>query len=171
MKKNEIVPTLIIIAFFGLMLIHAMGLRFVKRFGEMGSGFWPILILAAAFLLSILLLISHLIKFQRERKQAPEERSTSSEEGIDLKNRRKRLALSVVCLLGYILLMPWIGFVLSTLLYVFAFILALGERRRLILAISPFLVTGLTVIVFAKLILMPLPRGVDIFAAFSRLIY
>jgi hypothetical protein len=67
--------------------------------------------------------------------------------------------------------MPWIGFVLSTFVYVFIFILALGERRKFVLVLSPFLVTALTVIVFAKFIAMPLPKGVNVFAAFSRLIY
>jgi putative tricarboxylic transport membrane protein len=171
MKKNEIVATVIMIAFFGFMLIHAMALRFVRRFGEMGSGFWPILILMVAMFLGITLLISDLITFQREKKRASEEVSISPEARIDLKNRRKKFVLSVLCLLGYILIMPWVGFVLSTLVYVFIFILALGERRRFVLALSPFLVTALTVIVFAKFISMPLPKGVNIFAAFSRLIY
>jgi hypothetical protein len=171
MKKNEIVATVIMIAFFGFMLIHAMELRFVRRFGEMGSGFWPILILVVAIFLGILLLISHLITFQREKKQVSEDVLISPEARIDLKNRRKKFLLSVLCLLGYILIMPWVGFVLSTLVYVFIFILALGERRRFVLALSPFLVTALTVIVFAKFISMPLPKGVNIFAAFSRLIY
>jgi len=171
MKKNEIVATVIMIAFFGFMLIHAMELRSVRRFGEMGSGFWPILILMVAIFLGVILLISNLITFQREKKQASEEVTISPEARIDLKNRKKKFVLSVVCLLGYIIIMPWIGFVLSTLVYVFIFILALGERRRFVLALSPFLVTALTVIVFAKFISMPLPKGVNIFAAFSRLIY
>jgi hypothetical protein len=148
-----------------------MELRFVKRFGEMGSGFWPILILMVAIFLGVILLISNLITFQREKKQASEEVTISPEARIDLKNRKKKFVLSVVCLLGYIIIMPWIGFVLSTLVYVFIFILALGERRRFVLALSPFLVTALTVVVFAKFISMPLPKGVNIFAAFSRLIY
>jgi hypothetical protein len=171
MKKNETVATVVMIAFFVFMLINAMELRFVRRFGEMGSGFWPILILTVAIFLGIILLISNLITFKREKKQPSEEVSILPEAGIDLKNRRKKFVLSVLCLLGYIIIMPWIGFVLSTLVYVFIFILALGERRRFVLALSPFLVTALTVIVFAKFISMPLPKGVNIFAAFSRLIY
>jgi putative tricarboxylic transport membrane protein len=171
MKKDEIVAAVVMIAFFVFMLINGMELRFVKRFGEMGSGFWPILILGIAIFLSILLLISHLITFQKEKKEASGEASISVEGRIDLKNRRKKFVLSVLCLLGYIITMPWIGFVLSTLVYVFIFILALGERRKFVLALSPFLVTVLTVIVFAKFIAMPLPKGVSVFAAFSRLLY
>jgi hypothetical protein len=41
----------------------------------------------------------------------------------------------------------------------------------LILAASPFLVTAMVVAVFAKFITIPFPRGVGVFAAFSRLFY
>jgi putative tricarboxylic transport membrane protein len=171
MKRDEIIVNLVIIAFFIFMLVNSLKLHEIRRFGEMGSGFWPILTLSAATLFSIILLISNLRKYQREKQRASEEVLISPEAKLDLRNRRKKFAFSVICLLGYILIMPWIGFVLSTFLYVWAFILALGERRKFVLALSPILVTALAVIVFAKFIAMPLPKGVDIFAAFSRLIY
>lgn len=171
MKKDEIVANVVIIGFFIFMLGNSFKLHQIKRFGEVGSGFWPILALSAATILSVILLISNLKKYQRGKKQAPGEASTSPEAKIDPKNRRKKFVLGAICLLGYILIMPYIGFILSTLVYVFAFILALEERRKLVLALSPFLVTALIVIVFAKFIGMPLPKGVDFFAAFSRFIY
>jgi hypothetical protein len=171
MKRDEIIVNLVIIAFFIFMLINSLKLHEIRRFGEVGSGFWPILILSTATLLSIILLISNLIKFQREKKQASEEVLISPEAKIDLKSRRRKFALSVILLLIYVIIMPWIGFVLSTLIYVLAFILALEERRKYVLIISPILVTALIVIIFAKFIVIPFPRGVGIFAAFSRLIY
>ena len=67
---------------------------------------------------------------------------------------------------------PWIGFILATLIYIPAFALALGERRKWVLAvISPFLLTAIIVAVFAKFITIPFPKGVGIFAEFSRLFY
>lgn len=171
MKKDEIVANFVIIAFFVFMLYDSFKLHKIQRFGDVGSGFWPILALSAAIILSIALLISNLKKYQGRKKQPSGEASTSPAAEIDLKNRRKKFVLSAICLLGYILIMPYIGFILATIVYVFAFILALEERRNLVLALSPFLLTALIVIVFAKFIGMPLPRGVDFFAAFSRFIY
>lgn len=77
----------------------------------------------------------------------------------------------MLCLFLYILAAPWIGFVLSTFLFVFAFAVSLGERRKTVLVVSPFLVTALVVVIFAKFITIPFPRGVGAFAAFSRLFY
>ncbi len=171
MKKDEIVVNIGMIAFFLFMLIQATELRFVRRFAEMGSGFWPILTLSFATLLSVVLLISNLRKYIQEKESHAGKRVISPEAKIALRSQRRKVALSVVCLLGYVVVMPYIGFILSTFLYVLAFILALGERRKLVLTLSPILVTVIAVIVFAKLIAMPLPKGIDIFATFSRLIY
>jgi putative tricarboxylic transport membrane protein len=171
MKRDEIVANVVFIAFFIFMLINSLKLHEIRRFGEVGSGFWPILILSTATLLSIILLVSTLIKYLNEKKKASVEASISKEALVDLKSRRRKFAFSVILLLIYVIIMPWIGFVLSTLIYVLAFILALEERRKYVLIISPVLVTALIVIIFAKFIVIPFPRGVGIFAAFSRLIY
>jgi len=171
MKRDEIIANIVIVVFFIFMLIHSFKLHQIRRFGEVGSGFWPILILSTASLLSIILLISTLIKYLNEKKKTSVEVSVSKEAWVDLKNRRRKFVLSVILLFIYVLIMPWIGFVLATLLYLLAFILALEERRKYVLAISPILVTALIVIIFTKFIVIPFPRGVGIFAAFSRLIY
>ena len=83
----------------------------------------------------------------------------------------KRSRCAALCLLAYIILTPLIGFILSTVLFILAFILALEEKRRLVLIISPPLITAVVILIFAKFIMMPLPKGVGIFAEFSRLFY
>jgi putative tricarboxylic transport membrane protein len=171
MKKDEIIASVVMVAFFIFMLINSVGLHEIRRFGEMGSGFWPILVLSAATLLSIFLLISNFMKYLKDKEKTPSGAAISPEAQIDVKSRRKKFALSVIFLLIYIVIMPWIGFVLSTLVYVLAFILVLGERRKLVLIFSPILVTVLMILIFSKFIAIPFPKGVGIFAAFSRLIY
>lgn len=171
MKKDELIANVGVIVFFSFMLVQATGLKFVRRFGDMGSGFWPIMILSGATFLSILVLIFNTRKYLKEKKTRAGEPQAPERSPQEIKERRTKLILSVVCLLIYILIMPYIGFVLSTFIYVLAFILALGERRKWVLAISPFLVTAMAVAVFCKFITMPLPRGVDAFAAFSRIFY
>ena len=71
----------------------------------------------------------------------------------------------------YIVLIPWIGFLLSTMLFILVFTLALDERRKAVLIISPPLITAVIILVFAKFITIPLPKGVGVFAEFSRLFY
>jgi putative tricarboxylic transport membrane protein len=168
MKKGEIVFFGVCVAFFGFMLYEALDLAGRGRSGEMGSGFWPLIALGASTLLSVALLGASVQKFRREVGTLEDQ---SPEAVADKKRQRTTVTLSVVCFLVYMVVVPWIGFILSTLLFIPAFALALGERRKWVLLVSPVLLTAIIVAVFAKFITIPFPKGVGIFAEFSRLFY
>ena len=169
MKKGEIVLGAFCVAFFSFMFYEAVKMHGVGRFGEVGSGFWPMLSLGIAVILSLCWLIATIVTFSKAKGRAVEE---PSPEAIVLAwSRRRKVALSVVCILVYIVVMPWIGFILSTLLFVPAFAFALEERRKMVLILSPFLITAITILVFAKFITIPFPKGAGLFAEFSRLFY
>jgi len=167
MKKSEIVFFAVCVAFFSFMFYDGLELRSHGRSGEIGSGLWPLMALGASVLFSAVLLISSVKKFLREG--AAED--LTPEAAADKKRQRVTVTLSVVCFLAYLVLTPWIGFILATFVYIPVFALALGERRRSVLLISPFLLTAIIVAVFAKFITIPFPKGVGIFAEFSRLFY
>jgi putative tricarboxylic transport membrane protein len=167
MKKGEIVFFGVCAAFFGFMLIEAIGLMGQGRAGEIGSGLWPLLALAASAVLSVVLLLSSI---QKSRRAAPAEAPTA-EALAEQRRQRLTVALSCVCFLVYMVAVPWVGFILATFLFIPAFALALGERRKTVLLVAPVLLTAIIVGVFAKFITIPFPKGVGIFAEFSRLFY
>jgi putative tricarboxylic transport membrane protein len=169
MKKGEIVFSAFSVAFFSFMLYEAFKLHGVGRFGEVGSGFWPMLSLGVSVLLSLCWFMVTLGKFSKAKDKAAEEPTAEAISAAG--SRRKKVALGVICIFVYIVVMPWIGFILSTLLFIPVFAFALEERRKKVLIISPFLITAITVLVFAKFITIPFPKGVGIFAEFSRLFY
>lgn len=169
MKKGEIVFSALCVAFFSFMFYKAVGLHGVGRFGEVGSGFWPMLSLGVSVALSLCWLVVTIGKSLRGKGAAVEE--PPPETVAAAWRRRKKVTLAIVSILVYITAMPWIGFVLSTFLFVPAFALALEERRKLVLILSPLLVTAITVFVFAKFIKIAFPKGDGIFADFSRLFY
>jgi putative tricarboxylic transport membrane protein len=134
-----------------------------------GSGFWPLLSLGFATVLSLVWLLTNLRQYGREKRESREK--PAPEDAAEAWSRRKKVGLSLACLLCYIVFLPWIGFLLATVLFILAFILALDERRKSVLIISPPLITAVIILVFAKFITIPLPKGVGIFAEFSRLFY
>jgi len=168
MKKGEIVFFAVCVAFFGFMFYEGLDLATHGRAGEIGSGLWPLIAIGASFLFSAALLIGSLQKARRDLGTAEDE---APEAIAEKKRQRVIVTLSVVCFLIYMVLIPLIGFILSTLLYIPAFALALGERRRWVLFVAPFFLTAVIVAVFAKFITIPFPKGVGIFAEFSRLFY
>lgn len=169
MKRAEITTGAVCVVFFSFMLIQGFDLLGVKRSGEVGSGFWPVMSLVVCLGLSIAWLIMTVVE-SRKAGEKPAAAPTPGETAATW-DRRRKVGLSMLCLFLYIVVMPWIGFVLSTFLFVFAFAVSLGERRKLVLAVSPFLVTAMVVAVFAKFITIPFPKGVGVFTAFSRLFY
>jgi putative tricarboxylic transport membrane protein len=169
MKKAEITTGAVCVVFFSFMLIQGFDLLGVKRSGEVGSGFWPVMSLLACVGLSVAWVIMTVVE-SRKAGEKPVAAPTSGEAAATW-DRRRKVGLSMLCLFLYIVVIPWIGFVLSTFLFVFAFAVSLGERRKWVLAVSPFLVTAMVVAVFAKFITIPFPRGVGVFAAFSRIFY
>jgi putative tricarboxylic transport membrane protein len=167
MKKGEVVFFGICVAFFGFMLTQATGLMGQGRAGEIGSGLWPLLALGASAVLSVVLLASSI---QKARRAAPAEAPTA--EALAEKRRQwATVALSCACFLVYMVAVPWVGFILATFLFIPAFALALGERRKMVLLVAPVLLTAIIVGVFAKFITIPFPKGVGVFAEFSRLFY
>jgi putative tricarboxylic transport membrane protein len=168
MKTGEIVFFAVCVAFFGFMFYEGLDLTGQGRPGEIGSGLWPLFALGASFLFSVALLKASLQKARRELGAAEGE----TPEAIAEKQRQRVIVtLSVVCFLVYMIVIPWSGFILATLLYIPAFALALGERRKWVLFVAPFLLTAIIVAVFAKFITIPFPKGIGIFAEFSRLFY
>ena len=168
MKKGEIIFSAVCIAFFGFMLFETFELLGQGRPGEVGSGLWPFMALAISTLLSVLILIANIRKSKAGGPGAQE----LTAEAIAAKRRaRITVTLSIVCFITYIIVTPWIGFIIATLLYILVFALILGERRRWVLAISPVLMTAVIMGVFAKFITIPFPKGVGVFAEFSRLFY
>jgi uncharacterized membrane protein (DUF485 family) len=168
MKKGEIVFFAVCVAFFGWMFYEGVDLATHGRAGEIGSGLWPLIAIGASFLFSVALLIGSLQKARRDLAAAEGE---TPEAIAEKKRQRLTVTLSVVCFLVYMVVIPWTGFILATLLYIPAFALALGERRKWVLFVAPFLLTAIIVAVFAKFITIPFPKGVGIFAEFSRLFY
>ncbi len=170
MKKGEIVLSAVCLAFFLFMLSEAFQLRGQGRSGEVGSGFWPLLSLGVTTVLSLVWLVGNLRRYAREQKGGPAQ-PPAAEAVAAAWARRKKIALCSLCLLGYILITPLLGFILSTALFILAFILALEEKRAAVLILSPLVITAVVFVVFVKFIMMPLPKGVGVFVEFSRLFY
>jgi len=170
MKKGPIIGNAVILIFFLFLLLQSLKLQEIRRFGELGSGFWPIVILGLASLLSAFLLLSSWMKRKGEEGKEAEE-SASPDSIASRKRARRIVAISSVATLVYIFAMQWIGFALATLFFILAFIVILGERRKWVLIFSPVLVTVFILVVFSKFIAIPFPRGIGIFAELSRFFF
>jgi hypothetical protein len=171
MKKGEISVNVMIICFAVAMLLYSFGTEKMRRYGEVGGGFWPTVILSLMLLCSIALLITNIIAYRKEKKTASPEPDISADALKEKREGMKRVAFSAAVMLVYILVMPLIGFLFSTVLFAAAFIYAQGERRKRVIFIAPPLITLGVVLLFGTFIGIRFPRGPEFFAAISRIFY
>ena len=65
MKRAEITTGAVCVIFFSFMLVQGYDLIEVKRFGEVGSGFWPVMSLVACLGLSVAWLIMTVVESRK----------------------------------------------------------------------------------------------------------
>ncbi len=125
----------------------------------LGPGWWPRLLLAAMAVLSAGLFVGRLRWLRRGGERQEETVATG-----------RLLGLTAACF-GYAVLMPYLGFLVSTPLFLLAVLLLFGTPRGRVLALLPLGITVLLLVIFVKVLYISLPRGVGPFLYFSRLFY
>ncbi len=78
---------------------------------------------------------------------------------------------TILCVGGYIALMNFVGFAVSTLLFTFFNARLMGYKNNKVLAIFSVVFTALIIFSFGNLFLVPLPRGISFFRELSYFIY
>ena len=146
-KKKELVTSVIFLAFSIVMIIFARQLQPMMQ-NDVGSGFFPTVIGVAMCAISVFRLILALREKETEAKKS----------GDDLKG-----GLETLVLIGaYCIVFNSLGFIISTIVYLFLQILILtpAEKRSFpvtiaISLIAPFAIYAL----FVYAINTPLPKG------------
>lgn len=127
-------------------------------FERMGAGFWPGLVLIGMIIVAIILIIQSILA---RKKDAPKP-SVSVKAGFFV------VAGGLVV---FNLLIPILGFFPASFIAMVGFIYILGEKNKLIVFFSSFGLIGAIYLVFVKIMITPLPRGVSIFREFSYLLH
>lgn len=143
------------------------------------SDAWPGAILTAAVVLSAAYVVQTVRRARGAEALMPEATlvGPTAEEApalqVDTGNghQPRQLAAGFALLLGYIWVMPTIGFVPATVLFCVALPLLLGERRWWLIVGIPAAVTTLVLMIFTRLLVVPLPRGRGIFLELSTYLY
>lgn len=146
-KKKAIITSLLFLAFSILMIVFAKDIKPMMK-NDLGSGFFPMVVGIAMCGLSVLRLILAI----REKEEA------AKKSGDDLMGGLGTLIL----IGGYCITFSPVGFIISTIVYLFLQILLLTPKEKrnwlvisLISLIAPFAFYAL----FVYLINTPLPKG------------
>jgi len=123
------------------------------RVSKMGPGYYPIAVAGLLAILAVLLL------WQTFRSEKNAE-GTEDDEQQSLDPRGSRyLIIGFGFFLAYVILVPLIGFVLASIVFVFCFIRLIGQFNYLLSGTLALGIPALLWAVFAYLLTVPLPKG------------
>lgn len=161
--KGEIIISLVV--FIGCIYLFYETRKFegLAVYGRMGPEYWPRILLVVIMVLSVF--IAFTTAFQVKRGEAAP--------GFQAKYDKHtvRLFAAMGLIVFYLIGMRYFGFLTLTPFVMVAFMVLLGERSKfwmISLAVTlPFLI----IILFTKVMYVPLPRGTGLFLRISQLIY
>lgn len=129
--------------------------------GRLGPSFWPQIILAGIIIICAGLLVQYFIK--REKATA------GKKAAFDLSQLRFLIAVALI--VAYLVLLPVLGFIIITPFFMVAFMYLLGEQSTAMIVGVSLSLTAVVVVLFTKVMYVPLPRGRGIFLQFSQIFY
>jgi putative tricarboxylic transport membrane protein len=151
MKKNELVSSLLCALVGVMFLIGSIDLG-LGSLDEPGPGFFPFVMAACLISFSSIHFVFSLIK-GRKFNVSTRQRFWPEDDGI------KRILLTVVFLIGYVLCLNHLGFVLTTLLFMFVLLRFVEPQGWLRIFLVGVLTAGLSYAIFQAWLKSNLPVG------------
>lgn len=138
--------------------------------GQIGPASWPRAILAALILCSALKILFDLRRGLHVSVSEPETREGVIEK---MENRRnwKILVLAILSILGFVLAIDNLGFLLSSLLFLWVFTYLGRWRKKVYLLLIGVMGTLAITYLFVKLVYIPLPKGRSLFEDITIALY
>jgi hypothetical protein len=144
--------------------------RFAK-YRYVDSNFWPKILLALTCALSLGLLIQNLFALRKYMAQ-----NTGRDKSDPTPGRpgevdwRMFILMSLLCL-AYFAGLQILGFLISTILFLWFSIVLISTSNRWLKHLFPVIFTACIMVLFVKVLELSLPRGVWLFRDFSLLFY
>ena len=111
-------------------------------------------------------------KEEREAKAAADEKKQKAlQEAMGEEANRNLLIFGGVIAFLYIFTVHYIGFVITTPVFMAIYMYVTGYRNKVMLVAAPILAVAVFLLLFVVATYIPLPRGIGIFKEISLLIY
>jgi hypothetical protein len=138
------------------------------------GSFWPGLALAILFVCSCIELVRLLrqTKEERQAKEAADDKKKKAfQEAMGEADNRSLLIFGGVIAFLYIFTVHYIGFIITTPVFMAVYMYVTGYRNKVMLVAAPLLAIVVFLLLFVVATYIPLPRGMGIFQELSQLLY
>lgn len=191
-KYKEPLLLLGIMAFTVIMFIASGDIRMGRGRTPVGPATWPRFMLGGMMLFSIILFVNDMRKLRKgeslEPEQAAEEYADTADlasegveslkhgeesmdgSGSDAEHYPHRALFTLIFLVGFLLLLPVTGFVFTTIVLLFSYLLSLKIKLKLSFLLAT-VSTFVLVYLFPHVLSVPLPRGIGAFREMTKVFY
>jgi len=138
------------------------------------AGFWPRIVSVFLFITSGMATYEAIIKYKLElAKETKEQRKERIQSDPDYYPWGQKRFFGTCVLFGFYMLfgLNYIGFVLSTFIFVTALTIWLGNKKYWQAVMNGVFTAAVCTVLFCRVMMMPMPRGMGIFRAFSLMFY
>ena len=161
--KADVVISVIVFVISAYLYFEIKKIDSGDVYGELGPAYWPKFILVSLMVLSVGLAAISVAGVLKG--------SIPGVQPFHFTVANARFIAAAALIASYLILLPYVGFLISTPLQMIAFMYLLGERQKVWIFSLPFALTLGIVLLFTKAMYVPLPRGVGIFLEISHLVY
>jgi putative tricarboxylic transport membrane protein len=161
----------LLIALGLVILIGVPGIETSFVTDPLGPRFFPTLLAIALIALSLALVVRGAAAVRRERQQqslgkgslglatpdltdSPPDAAAPARKGSD-----RRVLLLTFAMAGYVTVLPWVGYGVSSMVFFMGILAIAGERRPVRLVVQAGAVTGVLALLFGGLLGIELPGG------------
>jgi hypothetical protein len=130
---------------------------------NIGADFAPRLVAIGIFVLSLILLVNSIRKLKNPQAVVVVEEEEEEEEEEDQPISKKSVAATIALLIGYVALIPILGFLITTAVYLFLqmYVLAEKAQRNIVLfVITSIVSSGVIYYCFKSIFHLRLPAGI-----------
>lgn len=160
-NRRDLIGSILFLVFGAFMFIQSIPI--VPIMGrDLGSGFVPKIVAGAIIVTAAVKLVFALTAMSKETK-AEKEKAIQKKKDQSADDDMKGGLFTIASLLVYALIFQSVGFIISTVLYLFVQIMVLSDktnRKPVLFAIISVAATLFIYVVFVHLIKMPLPAGI-----------
>jgi putative tricarboxylic transport membrane protein len=162
------------IVFGAIFFILAMQITPPRVEAPLAGSFWPGMALGILFVCSIIEFIRLMrqTKEEREAKEAAEEKKKRAlQEAMGEADNRNLLIFGICIAFCYIIVVHYIGFIITTPVFMAVYLYVTGYRHKVMLVVAPIVAVAVFLLLFVVATYIPLPRGIGIFKEISVLLY
>jgi putative tricarboxylic transport membrane protein len=169
MRMRAVVMSVVGVGVAAWLWLISYGFKDVARAGQLGPRFWPRVVLVG------LGLTCAVHAFMAWRRGATPAAAPGATAAVGQETRAAPspgpLVLAITALLLYVLAAPVLGFLLTTAVFIAAFMRLAGARSPLAIGATAALGSLGLVYLFVKVVYLPLPKGTGLFEDLTIALY